>query len=201
MDHRFIPVSVLFWLFGFSSLCASWCSPVALSQSTENIDTPQVAVDPSGNVTAVWIENDGYTWIVHSSSLPCGGSWQPTTDIISQQDQKCASPRIVVDANGNATVVWAENDSAIQASTKPFGGVWQETPDTITPAATPYVFYQSPQIAADAAGNATAVWKMFDGYNFAVQASTKPYGGSWAVPDTLSLGDQDIITPQIVVNT
>jgi len=58
-----------------------------------------------------------------------------------------------------------------------------------------------PQAAIDSNGNATAIWSRSDGLNFIIQASTKPFGGSWQlILDDLSETGQNATIPQIAIN-
>jgi hypothetical protein len=56
------------------------------------------------------------------------------------------------------------------------------------------------QVAVDAQGDATAVWVRSDGSHNLVQASTRPAGGSWSVPATLSAAGQSADQPQVAVD-
>jgi hypothetical protein len=44
-----------------------------------------------------------------------------------------------------------------------------------------------PQIAVDAAGEAVAVWKRFDEQHSFIQAASRPPGGAWSAPTTISV--------------
>ena len=154
----------------------SWQAPVALSISTLNSESPQVAMDASGNATAVWSQSDGKNWIVRSSTKTLDGNWQESSDRLSQHGSNSQNPQIAVDPIGNTTVVWenANGDShVIQSSVRPLGKTWQETPDTISP----YDLGASaPQVIVDPQGNATAVWRAFDGTDAVIQAATNTLG-------------------------
>ena len=180
----------------------SWqATPDHLSQSGQDAYSPEIAADANGNATAVWKRYDGSNYIIQASTKPFGGSWQGTPDNLSQAGQAANYPEIAVDANGNATAMWARNNGSkyiIQASTKPFGGSWQAVPDDLSQ--TGQNAY-NPQIAVDGSGNTTAVWERNNGSNFIIQASTKPFGGSWQViPDDLSQTGQDATVAQIVLD-
>jgi hypothetical protein len=89
-------------------------------------------------------------------------------------------------------------DWIIQASTKPFGSHWQDTPDDLSGTGQRA---DTPQIAVDANGNATAVWMRSNGFNSIIQASIKPFGGIWQdTPDDLSETGQTATNPQIAVD-
>jgi hypothetical protein len=57
-----------------------------------------------------------------------------------------------------------------------------------------------PQVAVDAAGDATVVWRRSNGSNDVVQAVLKPVGGRWGAPVTLSEAGQDAHTPEVSVD-
>jgi hypothetical protein len=66
----------------------------------------------------------------------------------------------------------------------------------------PYENAYSPQIGIDSSGNATAVWEGSNGVNSIIQASTKPFGGTWQMtPDNLSLPGLDAYRPQIGIDS
>jgi hypothetical protein len=143
-------------------------------------------VDSTGCITAVWRAHEGNNRIVQSSSKPFGGTWQETPDNLSQPTQDAHYARIAIDASGNITAVWnGFNGSnwAIQSSTKPFEGSWS-IPDNLSEAGQDT---DLPKIVVDATGRATTVWRTYDGTNWVIQSSTKPFGGSWSTPDNLSL--------------
>jgi hypothetical protein len=55
------------------------------------------------------------------------------------------------------------------------------------------------QVGLDAAGNAVAVWRRFNGSNSIVQVSERPAGGSWSEPEDLSALGQNALHPQLAV--
>jgi hypothetical protein len=175
--------------------------PDDLSVAGQDAGDAQIAVDANGNVTAVWAGSNGTNYIVQASAKPFGGTWQAIPNDLSASGQNASGPQIAVDANGNATVVWERSNGTntiIQSSTKPFNGAWQATPDDLSAIGQDA---QRSQIAVDANGNATAVWERFNGTNYIIQASTKPFGGTWqAVPDDLSAIGQDAVRSQIAVD-
>ena len=176
----------------------SWqASPDNLSLPGQDSSISKIAVDANGNATAVWQRYNGSNWIIQSSTKPFGGSWQASPDNLSLPGQDSLNPRIAVDANGNATVVWVSNET-IQSSTKLFGGSWQAIPDNVTQ---PGLIGDNPQIAVDGNGDATAVWAEYIESTSIIRSSTKPFGGSWqASPDSLSQSGQNSYSPQIAVD-
>ena len=73
---------------------------------------PQIAVYPNGNAVAVWTRfrsSDGPSNIV-SSRYTAGGSWSSVAPIETDNKGDASAPQIAVDANGNASAVWQQND-------------------------------------------------------------------------------------------
>ena len=99
----------------------------------QNAYTPQIAVDPMGNATAVWQQSVSSGPIIISASTKVyGGTWQSADRPDgSSSSHSSFNPQIAVDSMGNATVVWQWFDNVsetiIQASTKLYGGAWQTT--------------------------------------------------------------------------
>ena len=58
---------------------------------------------------------------------------------------------------------------------------------------------QTPAVAVDSRGDATAVWSRYEGTQFVVQASTRPAGSAWSAPVDLAAGRR-IYHPQLVVD-
>jgi hypothetical protein len=195
---------ICYGIYVFCPLQAhSWSPPVNhLSLVGQNASSPQIAIDSFGNAIAVWYRFDGKHLIIQASVKPFGGDWQAVPDDLSLAEQDGFNPQIAIDPAGNATVIWEQfhgDHSIIQASTKPYGGKWQAIPETLS---LPGYNASAPRVAMDSFGNAIAVWQSSNGRHSLIQASTKPFQGKWqAVPDTLSLSDQDATHPQIVIDS
>ena len=59
---------------------------------------------------------------------------------------------------------------------------------------------QTPRVAVDGSGRATAVWTHYDGSNDIVQASNSLNGGAWSTPVNLSTASQYAADPQVAVD-
>jgi hypothetical protein len=187
-DHTFIQSST-------KSKDGAWQSVSnCLSHTTQNSYLPQIAVNAAGYAVVVWKTYDNSNHLIIQASVrPFGGSWQSTSEAISQSGQDADLPKIAVDTQGNATAVWKKSNGdswTIQASTKPCEGTWQEIPDNLS---LPGQNADRPQIFIAANGSALAVWKAYDGKNWVIQSSTRPSGGTWQeTPETLSqLADEE----------
>src|SRR4051812_38829845 len=58
----------------------------------------------------------------------------------------------------------------------------------------------APRVAADPAGDVTAIWSRFDGGDTVVQSSTRPAGGAWSPAVGLSTAGRSATEPRIAVD-
>jgi hypothetical protein len=58
---------------------------------------------------------------------------------------------------------------------------------------------QTPVVAIDAAGNATALWSRYDGTQSVVQAATRPAGGTWGATVDIATGPS-VHNPQLAID-
>ena len=139
-----------------------WSSPpTSLSNTSVNSSNASVAMDSSGNIVAIWLENGA----VKASAKLVSGGWGTVATLSSST---ATSPSIVCDGSGNATAVWLEG-GAVKASTKPFGSNWGSVSTLASTLAT------TPTIAVDAAGDVIAAWARSGN----IQTATKLFGANW----------------------
>ena len=179
------------------SVGGSWSAPVALSAA--GAGSALVAAGPEGNVAAVWLleREEGRRSVVQSATRSAGGSWSaPVT--LSPPRKAARSPQIALDPRGGATVVWEEEYSgAIESSTRSSGGIWSP-PVTLSANG---LRGDWPQVAVDSQGNATAVWASRVSNGRRIQTATRPAGGSWSAPVSISkAGRRHVQDPQIAVS-
>ncbi len=144
---------------------------------------PQIAVDGSGNVIAVWHQDDGTRNNIWANRYVAGTGWDNTAaEMIENDDMGNAEhPQVAVDGSGNATVVWYQSDGNrfnIWANRYVAGTGWDNTAaelienDDMGTA-------EYPQIAVDGSGNAIAVWHQFDGTHFNILVNRYVAGTGW----------------------
>ncbi len=161
-------------------------------------DLPQMGIDASGNIIAVWQTYDtNGNYYVQTASHPLGGSWSaPVT--LSPSGQYATNPVIAVDGLGNAVAIWGAVDPTT-GNTLLYGAMLTVGNSLITATWTSAV-----QIAASSnnvlngysvnindglvAKNVVAMWSAYDsvGMNRGVYASTALLGGSWSTPVRVS---------------
>jgi hypothetical protein len=182
----------------------SWSTPVDLSLTGQDADSPRVSADGSGNAVAVWRRSDGSNNIIQSSRSSNGGLSWSTPANLSESGQDAEHPRIAVDGSGNAVAVWRRsdgNDDIVQSSRFVAGGVSWSTPVNVSPAG---IQAATPRIAIDGSGNVVAVWRLLDIGGTIIQSSRLVAGGvGWSTPEQLSVFSETGTSsdnPQVAAN-
>lgn len=173
----------------------TWGAPQRLSEVGEDSGFAEVAIGAGGDAVATWFWNDAGVGTAQVSVRPAGGSWSERKNL-SEPGEGLSHPAI--DAAGNATVVWRGGIGltwVIRAASRPAGGDWGATQLLSASGASA----EDPQVAMDAAGNAVAVWRRWDGKNYIAQAAIRPPGGVFGSPKDLSAPGQNASTPQVAV--
>ena len=162
-----------------------------------NAVNPQVAVDGSGNGIAVWVQEDRVgnhitfnIWVRHYSA----GSGADVTKIANIATTKglIYTPRIAMDANGNGTVVWEQDDGGIRAMRYDAGtGSWgPEEQIGFMGGGGSSSSLALPQLAMSAGGNTIVVWERGDTDVYAnhYDATT----GSWGSEELIETSSQGL---------
>ncbi len=171
---------------------------------TDNADDasfPQIAVDASGNVVAVWSQSDGARDSIWSNRYVAGSGWG-TAQLIETDDAGNASfPKIAVDASGNAVAVWHQSDGMRN-------NIWSNRYVTDSGWSTAQLIETDnaggasiPQIVVDASGNAVAVWYQSDGMRDNILSNRYVAGSGWGTAQLIETDDAgDASFPQIAVD-
>lgn len=157
-----------------------WQRPIVLDR---DYGEPQVVLDQRGDATAVW---DSYNAErdIRVASRPADRPWRKPATIGSGLGAKLA-----LDANGDVLAVWTNllgnpPRYRVQSAFRPARGSWRR-PVTISPGGG----YDPPRVAADARGDAIAIWaqgvRPGECCPSTVQAAFTPAGGAWRHPVTL----------------
>ncbi len=75
-------------------------------------ESPQIAIDASGNALAVWVQTDGTYNSVYSNRYSAESGWDAAeAELIEDgNDGDAYNPQIAIDASGNALAVWRQYD-------------------------------------------------------------------------------------------
>lgn len=138
------------------------------SDSAGHAYLPQVALDASGNASAVWEQSDGARYNIVANRYTAGSGWGSAGLIETDNTGGAHAPQVAIDASGNALAVWYQFDGtrqSIYANRYAPGSGWGTAAlleadnggDAL-----------GPQIAIDALGNAISVWHHSDGTGYGI---------------------------------
>jgi hypothetical protein len=164
---------------------SGWSSEVLLedldfTDTYSYVKVPTLALDASGNVTAVWVMDDSTGYYVHASRL-VGGSWSPFVTIYSTPDYINPFMAAGADGNGNVTVAWKRNGSTNGSNLT----IWSSHFDAQTGSwNTPVKLVDSAglgnyDLAVDSAGTAMFVWDQKPSTDMELLARLYTPGSGW----------------------
>jgi hypothetical protein len=178
----------------------TWSPSYDLSDRGSYATPPNLTVDPTGRVIAVWTLSYGTTYFVQSNSSDDGGAtWSMPVDV-TEGTTFIGDTAVAFDSSGNAIAVWSEDLGSgytIRSSRSTDDGASWSSPVNVSASA----YAASPQIATDPAGNAIVVWNQNDGVNDIIRASNSTDGGvTWASPTSISASGQTSYGQQLTVD-
>lgn len=183
-------------LAGAASATPTWLPPATLSQTGQDANEPDLAMDALGDMTSVWYRYDGSNYRVQTAYRPAGGTWGVGLNL-SPAGQNARSPHVAMDPAGDTIATWRRYDGSnyvIQAATRPLGGSW-----SIATLSAPGQSARQPAVAISINGVGAAVWRRYDGTNDVIQADVFS-GGAWGAPVTLSDDSQGAFDPHVAVD-
>ncbi len=194
----------------------AWTHPADLADNIspdgQNASGPQVAMDNNGNAVIVWCQSDGsFNNQIFKSEYRNNAWTHPSslTDNISPDGQYASSPQVAMDNNGNAVIVWQQNDGANGQIFKSEyrSGAWTHPAD-LTDNISPDEDAGAPEAAMDDNGNAVIVWDQYiDTDNINIHIFKSEYrNGAWTHPASLTdnispdPGQEDASSPQAAMD-
>ncbi len=179
-----------------------WGTAIPIETSdTGDAHGENLAVNQNGDAIAVWGEGDGTLEQLWANRYTPTGGWG-TPEVIETNDaDRNVGPRVALDANGNAIVVWTTIDATSRFSVwanrfTPTGG-W-ETPQLLDANDT-----SAPQIAMAPVGTAVVAWKHqreFNGSPFHSLRATQYSPTSGWEPAQL-VGNQKTGNPAVAIDS
>jgi hypothetical protein len=200
---------------------AAWSAPKVLTSYTLTnlpVNSASVAVRPNGDSVAVWI-NEANFKVQYAERK--GGVWTAAKTVYTASTTKgemTASPHVVVEPNGNATVIFASTTPGPLQYCAVGGRVVRcKGPDvsfaklaTLVAGATAWtranvsaqgIAVSDTQLGVDQSGNAVAAWKYVEkaGVQPALQSASRPAGGAWGTAQTRYTSANAISYPCLAV--
>lgn len=176
-----------------------WLPPRILSGSLGDVFRPQVAVDARGDATVVWERDwaDGGRSAAFVVRRSAGGTWTAPLRL-GPAGQPGSEPLVAMDARGDTLVAWTgrrAGHAAVQVVTRRAHRDWGD----------PAVVSGGTRVSAmgdvvlAASGAAVVTWHRWDGGHVRVAAATRPVGGPWKAPVTLSEPGADASYPHVAI--
>jgi hypothetical protein len=173
-----------------------------------NDDSPQVAVDASGNALVVWREStpgnvDGKIW---ANRYVTGSGWDTPTLIQTESAGDARDQRIAFDSNGNAIAVWTQTNITgiyhVVVNRYSMGSGW----GTAAHLETADDGVSRPQVSFDNNGNAFAVWEQRSpGHSVGIwvnRYTATGTGTGWSTPTLIETDSEDGATmSQIAIDS
>jgi hypothetical protein len=108
------------WVNRYTANTSSWGTPSIIDPGMDGSGDPQIGIDGSGNALVVWYQAYGPLSMQHTVSVASRytastSSWGAPV-IIGPMDGVAYSPQVAINGNGNAWVVWEQNDFSISTS-------------------------------------------------------------------------------------
>ncbi|MEQ1590738.1 MAG: hypothetical protein ABL902_10345, partial [Gallionella sp.] len=196
----------------------TWQTAQLLETDTVNAGSnPQVAFNVAGEGMAVWSQANSTVGGIWSSHYVAATGWGAATLIAAMPTLSGGLPQVVMDASGNATVVWQQFDTEqcinifgfsnpctgynVWASRYVAGAGWG-TPTKIENNSPDKTFDELPQIAVDVNGNVIAVWESTSFTATTVWANRYVIGTGWGTASQIGSGNTNSVSvnPQVAID-
>lgn len=182
---------------------------LTLSPPGQNAHEFDVALDADGDAVAVWNRSDGTSGSccrrIQARPISAGGVLGPV-QVLSAGSQNADTPKVAVDADGDAVVVWQRFDGTsvrIQARARSAGGTLGAVL-ILSPAGHSA---SAPRVAVDSVGDALVVWQRPDGTGPCgingcpkIQGIARSAGGTLGPVLTLSNTPRGGSSPEVAVD-
>ena len=174
----------------------SWSVPVSLSAQGDDVATPKVVINSSGQTVAVWSRNEGTDYLVESATLTFGGSWSASV-ALSDSGADASIPGVAINDSGQMVAVWIRGD-VVQAKTCTFGNSWSSVVDLSI-----YSSVSSQNVFIDSSGKIRVSWQRLSAQypnKYVHEMASLTFGGSWISPIILAEKKQSGKEPVVVMN-
>lgn len=163
--------------------------PVKLTPEHESVSFPAVAIDEHGAAVVAWRQAPapGSEELVEARYRPAGGAFGPTQKLSTELFELGTVPHVALDAAGEATVVWGEQQPSgsktflMQVATRPATASSFSVAQLPGEIETESVSLE-PSLAANAAGDTVIGWveTAGGGSNDTLHLTERPAGGQFA---------------------
>ncbi len=170
------------------------------TNNSGDADEPLVAVDGLGNAVVVWCQWNETGPNIWSNRYVVSEGWG-TAQMIETSERTTLHPQVAVDPSGSAIAVWCQDDGLLHYniwSNRFVPGAGWGAPEL---AQTDSAWHaEGPQVAVDMQGNATAVWRQFDGVRYNMWSNRYVVGTGWGTAEMIEDQDGYVLYPMVSVS-
>ncbi len=170
---------------------AGWGAAQRVDNLAGEAWTPWPAIDPNGNATVVWSQNDGSRYNIHANRYTAGGGWG-TPEIIEDVAASSGDPVVGMDSVGNAMAAWGAVNNTAYFNRYTAGGGWG-TAGALASLST------GTHLAVEGGGDAFAVWQQYSGASDDIYAS-RFSASAWGTPQLLESGGGAASNPKVATD-
>ena len=183
-----------------------WATNIKVTNklSGTNVSSPDIAIDTSGGLYAVWADRRNGNDEIYGSYRPPASVWGANIKIDDgTTGSNALFPRVAAGSSGNAYAIWQDlRNGAVNPDiyfSYTSGGLWQANQRVDDAPGTSLVGL--PDIGVDSTGNVYAVWSDRRNGNWDIYSSYRPAGGSWGANAKVddAPGTTDVKEPAIGV--
>jgi PKD domain len=160
MRALLLAVAATLLLASPAAAAPTWLQPQSFETGLAAQPAGDVAVTPNGTAVAIWVARVGGADLARARVRPPGQGFGPTTTLTPQDGRNAAHPTVAVDAQGNATLTWDEQQGpvgvvAVRVARLPAGSQTFEPAQTVS---NPAVTSSRPAIGVGAGGTAVIAY-------------------------------------------
>ncbi len=182
------------WILTSNYRDGAWDNPTAadddISPAGDYAGYARVAVNEQGDTLIVWEQQIGGEWRVFKSEYRDGAWTHPADgdDCISPKGTHADYPRVAIDDDGNAIVVWEQYDGGTNRimMSEYRNGAWTHPASTDDAISVAGEETGEANVAMDDNGNAIVIWLQEDGGGDDVLVKSEYRDGTWTHPSDLS---------------
>jgi hypothetical protein len=161
----------------------SWGAVKNVSSSENQVDSPDVAVDPQGRATVVWRQGVEPNWSVWATQRDLQGIWSAPEELSTPG--YTITPLAAAEADGDVSAVWLRGETGgyvVQAARKPAGSPWQDDGTTMSEVGKNAGFLV---LALGNDGHGVVAWSLQGPAYTVVQARTRTPSSGWSATESL----------------
>ena len=176
----------------------TFSTPIDVSTTGQDADSPQVATGPDGTTTITWRRFNGSNTIVQAAIRAANATNFSDPINLSATLQDADSPQVATGPDGTTTITWYRwngSKNIVQAATRAANATTFSTPIDVSTTGQDAL---SPQVATGPDGTTTITWWRSTGPNYLVQAATRAANDTtFSTPIDVSTTGQDALSPQV----